>query len=111
MARHEVACYDCGRMFDYEAQGGLYLQRQRRYVCPSCMRAREARQNAASERKLRTAMIWKVIVGVIFLIVAVTGEPGTVSRGGFVSTGFLIGGGFLAWGLIPYLRNRRAGNE
>jgi hypothetical protein len=56
-------------------------------------------------------MIWKVIVGVIFLIVALTGEPGTVSRGGFVLTGFLIGGGFFAWGIVPYLRNRRASNE
>ena len=111
MAKHEVACYDCGRMFDVEAEGGMYLQRQRRYLCPSCMVAREERQKAAAEKKLRRAMIWKVIVGVIFLVTAFTGNPGTTSRGLFIFSGLLIGGGFLAWGLIPYLRHRRANNE
>ena len=121
MRKHIVTCVYCGRQFD-KSEGGYYLPKSRRYVCKRCedkQKAEQAERNKARKaaereaeaderervtgmRQSKTAMLVKIVVGVLFLFAAVSlAVQGNISS--FVC-GLVIGGALVAWGLVPYLK-------
>ena len=120
MKKHIVTCVKCGRQFDAN-EGGVYYPDSQRYACKSCVKkqkseqserekARKAaerkaeadeRERATGMRQSKTAMLVKIVVGVLFLFSAVSlAAQGNISS--FVC-GLVIGGALVAWGLVPYL--------
>lgn len=121
MKKHIVTCVKCGRQFDAN-EGGAYYPESRRYVCKHCVakqkdiqkeqaKARKAaereaeadeRERVTGMRQSKTAMLVKIVVGVLFLFAAVSlAVQGNISS--FVC-GLVIGGSLVAWGLVPYLK-------
>lgn len=121
MRKHIVTCVYCGRQFD-KSEGGYYLPKSRRYVCKRCEdkqkteqaernKARKAaereaeadeRERVTGMRQSKTAMLVKIIIGVLFLFSAISlAVQGNISS--FVC-GLVIGGALVAWGLVPYLK-------
>lgn len=128
MKKHIVTCVKCGRQFDAN-KGGAYYPESRRYVCKHCVdkqkdiqkeqaKARKAaereaeadereaeadeRERVTGMRQSKTAMLVKIVVGVLFLFAAVSlAVQGNISS--FVC-GLVIGGALVAWGLVPYLK-------
>lgn len=128
MKKHIVTCVKCGRQFDAN-EGGAYYPESRRYVCKHCVdkqkdiqkeqaKARKAaereaeadereaeadeRERVTGMRQSKTAMLVKIVVGVLFLFAAVSlAVQGNISS--FVC-GLVIGGALVAWGLVPYLK-------
>ena len=111
----------CGRQFDAN-EGGAYYPESRRYVCKHCVdkqKAEQAERNKARKaaereseaderervtgmRQSKTAMLAKIVVGVLFLFAAVSlAVQGNIPS--FVC-GLVIGGALVAWGLVPYLK-------
>ena len=121
MKKHIVTCVKCGRQFDAN-EGGSYYPESRRYVCKHCVdkqkdiQKEQAKAHKAAEREAeaderervtgmrqsKTAMLVKIVVGVLFLFSAVSlAVQGNISS--FVC-GLAIGGALVAWGLVPYLK-------
>lgn len=121
MKKHIVTCVKCGRQFDAN-EGGAYYPESRRYVCKNCVdkqkniqkeqaKARKAaeresdadeRERVTGMRQSKTAMLVKIIVGVLFLFAAVSlAVQGNIPS--FVC-GLVIGGALVACGLVPYLK-------
>lgn len=119
--KHIVTCVKCGRQFDAN-EGGAYYPESRRYVCKHCVdkqkdiqkeqaKARKAaereaeadeRERVTGMRQSKTAMLVKIVVGVLFLFAAVSlAVQGNISS--FVC-GLVISGALVAWGLVPYLK-------
>ena len=91
MKKHIVTCVKCGRQFDAN-EGGAYYPESRRYVCKHCVdkqkdiqkeqaKARKAaereaeadeRERVTGMRQSKTAMLVKIVVGVLFLFAAVS---------------------------------------
>ena len=109
MKKHIVTCVKCGRQFDAN-EGGAYYPESRRYVCKHCVdkqkdiqkeqaKARKAaereaeadeRERVTGMRQSKTAMLVKIVVGVLFLFAAVSlAVQGNISS--FVC-GLVIGG-------------------
>ena len=121
MKKHIVTCVKCGRQFDAN-DGGVYYPERQRYACKSCVKkqkseqserekARKAaereaeadeRERVTGMRQSKTAMLVKIVVGVLFLFAAISlAAQGNISS--FVC-GLVIGGALVAWGLVPYLK-------
>ena len=113
MKKHIVTCVKCGRQFDAN-EGGSYYPESRRYVCKHCVdkqkdiqkeqaKARKAaereaeadeRERVTGMRQSKTAMLVKIVVGVLFLFSAVSlAVQGNISS--FVC-GLAIGGALVA---------------
>lgn len=107
MARkHIVVCRECGRQFD-ASKGGYYDKISGRYTCKSCGKkiAGDARERSTGMRQSKGAMIAKIVIGVLFLIVSLTsGELDLAARG----VGIVIAAALVAWGLVPYLKAKKA---
>lgn len=91
MKKHIVTCVKCGRQFDAN-DGGAYYPESRRYVCKRCVdkqkseqadreKARKAeerkagadeRERVTGMRQSKSAMLVKIVVGVLFLFSAVS---------------------------------------
>lgn len=124
MEKHIVTCVKCGRKFDAN-EGGVFYPESRRYACKKCVnkqkaaqsereKARKAdeRKSKAEERERETGMrqtkavmLAKIVVGVLFLLASVS----LASQGNIPSfvCGLAIGGGLVAWGLVPYLKAKK----
>ena len=62
----------------------------------------DERERVTGMRQSKTAMLVKIVVGVLFLFAAVSlAVQGNISS--FVC-GLVIGGALVAWGLVPYLK-------
>ena len=112
--KHYVVCVKCGRQFD-ASWGAYYNASTRRYTCRRCARAQKAnaREKAADVRETRTgmrqslgAMIAKLVFGGLFIL-----SSFTMSSAAEVLTGLLIGGGLIAWGLVPWLQAKRKAQD
>lgn len=124
MEKHIVTCVKCGRKFDAN-KGGVYYPESRRYACKKCVdkqksvqserekaRKAEERKAKADEREHETGMrqskavmLAKIIVGVLFLLASVSlASQGNIPA--FVC-GLAVGGGLVAWGLVPYLKAKK----
>ncbi len=103
MAAHNVICVDCGKQFDASKEGA-YLKAQGRYICGSCLRKRKAtaREAKTGMRQTKTAMIIKIVLGVVFIITSFTiGEVASTI------IGIIIGLALIAWGLLPWLNTKK----
>lgn len=125
MRKHIVKCVKCGRQFDAN-DGGVYYPESHRYACKRCVdkqkaeqaereKARKASENKAiaderervtGMRQTKTAMLIKIIVGILFLVcsfpLAVQGNIPAFICGLAVSVALI------AWGLVPYLKSKRS---
>ena len=103
--KHMVVCQRCGRQFDAN-KGASYDRQSRRYTCKKCVKemAGNARERSTGMRQSIGAMIAKIAIGVIFLITAFTKELDLAARG----IGVVIAAALVAWGLIPYLKAKKA---
>ena len=103
--KHMVVCRECGRQFDAN-HGGYYDKTSQRYTCKSCgkMITGDARERSTGMRQSKGAMIAKIAVGVMFLIVAFTGELDFGAR----CIGVVIAAALIAWALIPYFKAKKA---
>ena len=108
MAKHEVACVACGRMFDAE-QGGVYDPKSRRYTCPECAARQRDAAVAALAKKLRRRFIIKLVVAALFLCVGFS-SIGKESAG-TVILAFLIGIALVAWAVVPLLIAKKRGKN
>ena len=64
----------------------------------------DERERVTGMRQSKTAMLVKIVVGVLFLFAAVSlAVQGNISS--FVC-GLVIGGALVAWGLAPYLKTK-----
>ena len=125
MANNIVTCVRCGRQFN-KSERGYYLPQSRRYVCKYCAskeksaqaerekaRKAEERKAKADEREKNTgmrqsvpAMIVKIAAGVVvFASSCSLLTQGSVTE--FV-VGVAIAAGLAAWGLVPYLKAKKA---
>lgn len=125
MGKHIVICVKCGRKFDAD-NGGVYYPESRRYACKKCvdkqkaaqaerMKARKAEECEviANEREKNTgmrqsvpAMIAKIAAGVVVLASSFSFvAKGSVTE--FV-VGVAVAVGLAAWGLVPYLKAKKA---
>lgn len=117
MSKHMVTCVKCGKRFDADVDQGAYYPKQRRYECKSCFNAQkklqkerfQAQNLAAAEKETamkqtKTAMILKIIIGVLFLL----GSFPLVLQNNFPAfiCGLCVAAGLIAWGLVPYFKNR-----
>ena len=123
MGKHIVTCVKCGRQFDAN-EGGVYYPESRRYACKRCVdkqkskQTEESKARKAAERKAKadkreretgmrqskTAMLAKIIVGVLFLFCSLPlAMQGNISS--FVC-GLVIAAALIAWGLVPYLKTK-----
>lgn len=114
MSRHLVICKSCGKQFDAN-KGGRYFKDERRYMCPACYSAivKREKERAADERERTTgmrqsmgAMVAKIAIGALFVI-------SSFGTGRIDSTlvGIIIGAALIAWGLLPYLKAKKAAEE
>lgn len=126
MKKHIVTCVKCGRQFDAN-EGGAYYPESRRYVCKRCVdkqkdiqkeqaKARKAaereaeadeRERVTGMRQSKTAMLVKIVVGVLFLFSAVS--LAVQNNIPAFLCGLVIGGALVAWGLVPYLKAKSGG--
>ena len=120
MARkHMVICVECGKRFDANL-GGYYNQKSRRYTCKKCKnRIKNENRNKmsayqATEREKRTgmkqslgAMVAKIVVGLVFVLMGFLSPEGGWTLGYFF-TALVIGAALIAWGLLPYLKAKKA---
>lgn len=125
MAKHIVTCVKCGRKFDAE-EGGVYYPESHRYACKKCVdnqkaaqaerektRKAEERKAKADEREKNTgmrqsvpAMIAKIAAGAVVLISSFSLlTQGSVTE--FI-VGVAVAAGLAAWGLVPYLKVKKA---
>lgn len=125
MEKHIVTCVKCGQKFDAN-EGGVYYPESRRYACKKCVdkqksaqaerekaRKAEERKAKADEREKNTgmrqsvpAMIAKIAAGVVvFASSCSLLTQGSVTE--FV-VGVAIAAGLAAWGLVPYLKAKKA---
>ena len=125
MAKHIVTCVKCGRKFDAE-EGGVYYPESHRYACKKCVdkqkaaqserekaRKAEERKAKADEREKNTgmrqsvpAMIAKIAAEAVVLISSFSLlTQGSVTE--FI-VGVAIAAGLAAWGLVPYLKAKKA---
>ena len=115
-ARHLVICPSCGKQFDAN-EGGSYDEYIRRYTCPSCVaeqqrisRNVQIRQETVQTQEVPAPragrMIWKLAVGALFVIASF--QFITDVQIGPLLTGLVVGAGFIAWGLVPYLAQKKA---
>ena len=102
--KHMVVCRECGRQFDAN-RGGYYDKTSQRYTCKSCGKKikGDARERSTGMRQSNGAMISKLVIGVMFLIVAFTGELDLGAR----CIGVVIAAAMIAWGLVPYLKAKK----
>ena len=106
MKKHIVTCVKCGRQFDANEGGAYYpdIQKEQAKARKAAEREAEAdeRERVTGMRQSKTAMLVKIVVGVLFLFAAVSlAIQGNISS--FVC-GLVIGGALVAWGLVPYLK-------
>lgn len=79
---HNVVCPVCGKTFDYDAHGGSYDEKSRRYTCPSCVAASIRSANAAAAKKAKSAFAVKAAFALLFLLGGLTvGETGPALTG------------------------------
>lgn len=125
MAKHIVTCVKCGRKFDAE-EGGVYYPESHRYACKKCVdnqkaaQAERAKARKAEERKAKAderekntgmrqsvpAMIAKIAAGAVVLISSFSLlTQGSVTE--FI-VGVAVAAGLAAWGLVPYLKAKKA---
>lgn len=114
MSRHLVICKSCGKQFDAN-KGGRYFKDERRYMCPACYsaivkrekeRAADERERATGMRQSMGAMIAKIAIGALFVLSSFgTGEISSTL------VGIVIGAALIAWGLLPYLKAKKAAEE
>ena len=117
-SKHMVTCVECGRRFDAN-YGGTYNRNSRRYTCQSCVNAENAairKANAekrAAEREAKTgmrqslgAMIVKIVFGTLFVLAGFGTPEGGWSIGYFL-TAQAMGGGLIAWAIIPWINAQR----
>ena len=104
---HYVICVQCGKQFDAN-NGAAYDPQTRRYTCRRCVS-----RNKADRRKARTgmrqstgAMIAKLVFGFLFVIAGFSSPEGGWTIGYFL-TALALGGGLIAWGLVPWLKAKR----
>ena len=115
MARkHIVVCRECGRQFDAN-KGGYYDKISGRYTCKSCGKkiTGDARERSTGMRQSNGAMIAKIAFGAIFVIAGFTGGLGKMAESvgegiGTLLTGVILGAALIAWGLLPYLKAKKA---
>ena len=112
--KHIVVCVECGCQFD-ASKGGHYDSKTRRYTCKSCCRKYNAnlRERKTGMKQSMGAMIAKLAFGALFVIVAFTGGIPKFSEGvgegiTFILTGLVCGAALIAWGLVPYLKAKKA---
>ena len=108
MAKHEVACVSCGRMFDAE-QGGVYDAKSRRYTCPECVARQRETAVAALAKKIRRRFIIKLLVAALFLFTGFS-SIGKESAG-VVVTAIIIGLALIAWAIVPLLIAKKRSDE
>ena len=98
MAKHEVACVACGRMFDAE-RGGKYNPKTKRYTCPECAARQYDAAVAEMAKKIRRRTIIKLLVGALFLICGFSyiGKESAST----VIMAFVIAAALIAWAIIP----------
>lgn len=103
--KHMVVCRECGRQFDAN-KGAHYDRITQRYTCRSCVKKLQgdARERSSGMRQSTGAMIAKLVIGAVFLIVALTGDLDLSARG----VGIVIAAALIAWGLVPYFRAKKA---
>lgn len=110
-SKHMVICEECGRRFN-AGIGSYYNKKSRRYTCPQCVKSGNAdyREATTGMRQSKGAMIAKIIIGAFFIAVGFSSpESGwTVS---YFLTALVIGGSLIAWGLVPYLKAKKAQKE
>ena len=115
MARkHMVICVQCGRQFDAR-KGAHYDPQSRRYTCKSCVKKYngDVRERSTGMRQSKGAMIAKIAFGAIFVIAGFTGGLGKMAESvgegiGTILTGVILGAALIAWGLLPYLKVKKA---
>ena len=107
-SKHMVICEECGRRFNAN-YGGYYNRKTRRYTCPQCGKAEraDARQALTGMRQSKVAMALKIIFGVLF-VAAGFSSPSEGWSFGYFLTALAIGGALLAWGLVPYVKAKKA---
>ncbi|MBR3034972.1 MAG: hypothetical protein IKH87_10145 [Firmicutes bacterium] len=81
--------------------------RYERKIVPSRADEREARTGM---RQSKGAMIAKIVLGGLFLAVSLDTSDGNWTIGYFLFC-LILGGGLIAWGLLPYLEARRRHKE
>ena len=67
MAKHEVKCMSCGRVFDAN-RGAMYYSAKQRYMCKKCYRA-------LPEQRAKRATIWGWVGAVFFVLSAAASFP------------------------------------
>ena len=112
--KHMVVCVECGRQFD-ASRGAHYDPKTRRYTCKSCVKKYNAdvRERSTGMRQSTGAMIAKIAIGAIFVISGFTGGLGKMAESvgegiGTLLTGVILGAALIAWGLLPYLKAKKA---
>lgn len=81
--------------------------RYERKIVPSRADEREARTGM---RQSKGVMIAKIVLGGLFLAVSLDTSDGNWTIGYFLFC-LILGGGLIAWGLLPYLEARRRNKE
>ena len=102
MAKHMVVCERCGRQFDANF-GASYNRLSRRYICPRCTGTSKKRPSVG-------AMIAKIVFGLLFIAVGISPSNQEPSLSFFL-IGFIIGGGLIAWGIVPFLKAKKQKKE
>ena len=110
--KHMVVCVECGRQFD-ASRGAYYDKNSRRYTCKSCLKKYNAnvREKQTGMKQSMGAMIAKVAFGALFVISGFTAMAKQDSTGDAIGTllvGLVIGAALIAWGLVPYLKAKKA---
>ena len=112
--KHMVVCVECGRQFD-ASRGAYYDKNSRRYTCKSCLKKYNAnvREKQTGMKQSMGAMIAKIAFGALFVLIAlVNGIPKASESPAegitFILTGLACGAALLAWGLVPYLKTKKA---
>ena len=109
MAKHEVACVACGRMFDAE-QGGKYNPNTKRYTCPECAARQYDAAVAEMAKKIRRRTIIKLLIAA-FLLYCGFSYIGKESASTVV-TAFVIAAALIAWAIVPlFIAKKRAENN
>ena len=108
MAKHEVACVACGRMFDAE-QGGKYNPNTKRYTCPECAARQYDAAVAEMAKKIRRQTIIKLLIAA-FLLYCGFSYIGKESAGVVIIT-FIAATGLIAWAIVPLLIAKRKAEQ
>lgn len=105
---HFVICAQCGKKFDAN-KGAAFDPQAQRYICRQCVsRAKaELRQQNTGMRQSTGAMIAKIVFGLLFVMAGFSSPEGGWSVGYFL-TALVIGGGLIAWGVLPWLKAKKS---